>query len=150
METHLSASVGPILPAATLISGLLSWFSPLFFAEASPDPLLPPPRPPPPPSPFALQPLHLLDTLPPAPRVSRRRALFRATRVKESETAKDGKERRDDAAAAAAFRRIVPLKESDAKAHYLHLALSFFLCSLCLVPLYSVLYSRSTPFSPFQ
>jgi len=39
METHLSASVGPILPAATLISGLLSWFSPLFFAEASPGPL---------------------------------------------------------------------------------------------------------------
>lgn len=51
METHLSASVGPILPAATLISGLLSWFSPLFFAEASPG--------------LSPQPLHLLDTLPP-------------------------------------------------------------------------------------
>ena len=34
METHLSALVGPILPAATLISGLLSWFSLLFFAGA--------------------------------------------------------------------------------------------------------------------
>lgn len=125
METHLSASVGPILPAATLISGLLSWFSPLFFAEASPDP------------PPSLQPLHLLDTLPPAPRVSRRRDPFRAGRVKESETANedgDGKEKRDDAA----FRRIVLLKESDAKVRYLLSSFSLFLSLPCSTLLYTL------------
>ncbi|XP_036139502.1 uncharacterized protein LOC118644634 [Monomorium pharaonis] len=137
METYLSASVGPILPAATLISGLLSWFSPLFFAEASPDP--PPPLFPP----TAPSPRY---TLPLAPRLSRRRVPFRAAseRERNGERRKGEKERerererkeRDDAA----FRRIVLLKESDAKA--LSRLLSSFL-SLYLVSLYFILYSRS-------
>lgn len=122
METHLSASVGPILPAATLISGLLSWFSPLFFVEASPEPL---------------QPLYLLDTLPPAPCVPPPPGPLFELSVKRERNGerRTGKRRgTDDDDDNAAFRRIVPPKETDVKA-----ARSLLSLSLCSVLLYTPL-----------